>query len=196
MKETTPTMKDIDRLQRWLTLGANVGVLIGLVLVVVQINQNTRMARTAYKSEGNVVANQTWTNLMGDRPGDVIEKSIECPEELTYSDFMALDAFLFTAVNMLYRDYQLAQEGLFSESDWKRSIDTYVHWYLANPFGRAWWDEEAKGFFPQEFAAYIADRLDKVRGKDSRTYWRAIRARVIGGETAPPTVCQQGSPRP
>jgi len=24
MKETTPTMKDIDRLQRWLTLGANV----------------------------------------------------------------------------------------------------------------------------------------------------------------------------
>jgi len=66
----------------------------------------------------------------------------------------------------------------------------------ANPFGRAWWDEEAKGFFPQEFAAYVADRLDKVRGKDSRTYWRAIRARVTGVETAPPTVCQRGSPRP
>jgi hypothetical protein len=189
-KDSGATKKDTDRLHRWLTLGANVGVLIGLVLVIVQINQNTQMARTAYKNEGNVVANQAWVTLMGDRAGDVIEKSSECPDELTYSDFMALDAFLFTSINIIYRDFQLTQEGLFSESDWKQSVDTYVHWYLANPFGRAWWDEEAKGFFPDEFAAYVGNRLGTVSGKDSRTYWLAIRRRVTGREPAGrPTVC-------
>ena len=184
-------MSETDRLHRWLTLGANVGILIGLVLVIVQIRQSTQLARTTYQSEGNVVANQIWANLMGDRVGDVIEKSVECPNELTYSDFMALDAFLFTSINMLYRDYQLTQEGLFSEADWKRSVDTYVHWYLANPFGRAWWDEEAKGFFPEEFAAYVGKQLNEAPGRDSQTHWLAIRARVTGEKaTDRPGVCK------
>jgi hypothetical protein len=52
----------------------------------------------------------------------VIEKSIECPNELTYGDFMALDAFLFTGINMFFRDYQLAQEGFFFIS-----FDAWLH---------------------------------------------------------------------
>ena len=36
---------DTDRLNRWLTLGANLGVLCGLVLLVVEINQNSELTR-------------------------------------------------------------------------------------------------------------------------------------------------------
>lgn len=180
-----------SRLQGWITTTANVGVLIGLILVILQMNQSTQLARTAYKSEGNVVSNQIWANLMSDRATDVIEKSIECPKEMTYSDFMALDAFLFTSINMIFRDYQLMQEGLYSEADWQRSVDTYVHWYLANPFGKAWWEEEAKNFFPAEFSAYVAKQLNGVAGKDSQTIWLAIRSRVTGEEPAGrPGVCK------
>ena len=35
-----------DRLNRWLTLGANIGVLIGLLLLVVELNQNREMIRS------------------------------------------------------------------------------------------------------------------------------------------------------
>ena len=31
---------DTDRLNRWLTLGANIGVLIGIVLLVIEVRQN------------------------------------------------------------------------------------------------------------------------------------------------------------
>ena len=183
--------RNADRLQSWITTGANIGVLIGLILVIVQMNQSAQLARTAYKSEGNVVANQIWANLMSDRATDVIEKSVECPKELTYSDFMALDAFLFTSMNNIFRDYQLMQEGLYSESDWKRTVDAYAHWFLANPFGRAWWDEEAKNFFPEEFSAYVTKQLNEIAGKDSQTLWLAIRARVTGAEpTSRPGVCK------
>ena len=36
---------DTDRLNRWLTLGANFGVLVGLVVLIVEIGQNTEMMR-------------------------------------------------------------------------------------------------------------------------------------------------------
>lgn len=178
-------------LQSWITTSANIGVLFGLVLVILQMNQSTQLARTAYKSEGNVVSNQIWANLMSDRATDVIEKSIECPKEMTYSDFMALDAFLFTSMNMIFRDYQLMQEGLYSEADWKRTVDTYVHWYLANPFGKSWWDEEAKTFFPADFSTYVTKQLNEIAGKDSQTIWLAIRSRVTGtGPAGRPGVCK------
>lgn len=172
----------IDRLQRWLTLAANIGVLAGLLLVILEINQNTQLARAAYRSEGNVVTNQIWATVMGDRVADVLEKSVASPGEITHSDFIVLDAYLFPSLNMIYRDYQLAQEGLYEAADWKASVDLYVHWYLANPFGKAWWEEEAREFFPAEFATYVDRQLALATRRDHHAYWLAVRARLTETE--------------
>ncbi|NIM00825.1 MAG: hypothetical protein GTO30_18965 [Acidobacteria bacterium] len=181
-KATSQSTARIDRLQRWLTLAANLGVLAGLVLVILEINQNTQLARAAYRSEGNVVTNQIWATVMGDRVADVLEKSVASPEEITHSDFIVLDAYLFPSLNLIYRDYQLAQEGLYDTADWKASVDVYVHWYLANPFGRAWWDEEAREFFPAEFATYVDRQLALDSRRDHHGYWLAVRARLTEAE--------------
>ena len=114
---------------------------------------------------------------------------------MTYSDFMGLDAFLFTSLNMIYREYQLAQEGLYSDADWQATVDLYVRWYLSNRFGRAWWDEEARDFFPEQFGAYVQKLLDTGKRLDSQGHWLAIRARVIGDDSAPrPSVCATRGP--
>ena len=41
---------DSDRLNRWLTLAANLAVLVGLVFLVVEINQNNEMMRAQTRS--------------------------------------------------------------------------------------------------------------------------------------------------
>lgn len=41
---------DSDRLNRWLTLGANLAVLVGLVFLVIEINQNNDMMRAQTRS--------------------------------------------------------------------------------------------------------------------------------------------------
>lgn len=169
----------IDRLQRWLTLAANLGVLVGLVLVILEINQNTQLARAAYRSEGNIVMNQVWATVMGDGIAEVIEKSVVSPKEMTHRDFIAMDAYLFPSINMIYRDYQLAMEGLYTSADWKASVDLYVHWYLANPFGKAWWEEEAREFFPPEFSAYVDQQIALGGRRDHHTYWLDIRKRLM-----------------
>jgi len=40
-----------DRLNRWLTLGANLGVLVGIILLVVELNQNREMMRAQTRNE-------------------------------------------------------------------------------------------------------------------------------------------------
>lgn len=40
-----------DTLNRWLTLGANVGVLIGIVLLLIELNQNETMMRAQTRTE-------------------------------------------------------------------------------------------------------------------------------------------------
>jgi hypothetical protein len=42
---------DSDRLARWLTLGANLGVLVGLLLLIVELNQNREMMRAQIRHE-------------------------------------------------------------------------------------------------------------------------------------------------
>ena len=54
---------------------------------------------------------------------DAIAISIEHPEKMTYADFMAVDAWLYSSMNLFYRNYELAQEGLFSERDWQAGVE-------------------------------------------------------------------------
>ncbi len=134
-------------------------------------------------NDGNVVSNEIWANLMGQEPAATIAMASECPERMTYADFMAMDAFLFTSMNMLFRNYELAREGIFSQSEWKESVNAYAGWYLANPFGRAWWEEEARQFFAEEFAQHVDTQLQR-NVRDSKSYWSGIRVRLLGTESA------------
>jgi len=167
-----------------MTAIANVALLAGLLLVAYELNQTRSLARMELVNAGNVAENEIWANLMGEAPVDVIARAIECPEEMTYADYMVMDAFLYTSMNTVYRNYQLAVEGIFSTEEWQQSVETYGSWYLGNPFGRAWWQEEARNFFPTEFATYVDDQISS--GDDSYAYWRKVRSRLMGTEHAVP----------
>ncbi len=47
---------DTDRLNRWLTLGANIGVLVGFIFLIVEIRHTNDLARaSAYRSRGTEI---------------------------------------------------------------------------------------------------------------------------------------------
>ena len=119
----------------WLNILTNVALLAGMVLVAFEINQNSQLARTALVNEGNIASNAFWANLMGETPADVIAMAVQCPEAMSYSNFIAMDAYLFTGMNFLYRNFELAQEGIFTVEDWQESVEGYAAWYLGNRLG-------------------------------------------------------------
>lgn len=164
-------------LRSWLSLAANLAILAGLVLVAFELHQNSQLTRTALIAEGSALENQIWTPLLGEVPADVIARVAECPQQLTYADFTVLDAFLYMSFNDVYREYQLNQEGLFSEEEWKAEVDAYTHWFMGNDFGRAWWDVVGRYFFDAEFSAYVDEQLARD-GDDSYQSWLKVRARL------------------
>jgi len=55
---------DSDRVNRWLTLGANIGVLIGIILILAELNQNADLMRAQMtQARGDNVV-QTHRDLM------------------------------------------------------------------------------------------------------------------------------------
>jgi hypothetical protein len=37
---------DLDRINKWLSLGANIGIILGLVFLIAELNQNSDMMRS------------------------------------------------------------------------------------------------------------------------------------------------------
>jgi hypothetical protein len=167
-----------ENASRWLTLAANLAILAGLVLVAIELNQNSQLTRTALIAEGSALENQIWTPLATELPGEIIAKAVECPEKLTYADFLALDGFYYTSFNDVYREYELNREGLFTVEEWKAEVEAYAYWFLGNDFGRAWWEEVGKSFFEAEFSAYVDEQL-AGDGEDSFELWQKVRARLV-----------------
>ena len=95
----------------WLAVATNAAVFVGLVLVVLELNQNSELARVELINDGNAMENDLFLTLMESVPKDTIAKSIECPERLDLSDYIVLDSYLYTGMNLVYRNYEIAKEG-------------------------------------------------------------------------------------
>ena len=162
-----------SKITNWLSIATNLAVLAGLLLVVLELNQNASLARVALKNEGSVTENEVWQALMANAPNEVIAKSVECPERLTYADYIVLDSYLFTALNNVYRNYEMAKEELFTEKDWKSEVEGYAHWYLGDEFSRTYWEEVGKAYFDREFVEYVDLQLSK-EGVDMYGAWKKV----------------------
>jgi hypothetical protein len=58
-----------DKLTRWLTLLANLAVLAGIILVAIQIQQNTDITKAQMANEYYLLDAQLELAMMGDSPG-------------------------------------------------------------------------------------------------------------------------------
>jgi len=96
-----------DRLQ----LGASIGVIIGLLLVIYEIRENNRIAENQAAIDMNNLYGQ-WTTLMAD-PGmaDLIVRSIESPEVLTRTELYQLRGAYNTAAQAFRTNHFLWGSG-------------------------------------------------------------------------------------
>jgi len=175
------------RLGNILALGTNVAVIVGLFLVVMELNQNTELARIAMVNDGSLTENEVWIALMEQEPKDAIAKSFECPEKLVLADYVVLDSYLYAGMNLVYRNYELAREGFYSDEDWKSEVDNYAHWYLSGEFGKAYWDEVGRLYFDAEFTQYV-DSVLASPGENFDSVWKKIVSALPSKEGLEPLI--------
>lgn len=147
---------DTNNVNRWLTLAANVGVLGGLILVALQINQSTEIAKAQLANDYFLADMQIELAMMGDSPAKSWIKAVYSPDDLNQEDAAIVDRYFNFGLIQILRLQKMYELGLADE-DWEIRI-AYLDWHLGNEVGRRWWSHTKEGF-PEQFVRMIDDAL-------------------------------------
>jgi hypothetical protein len=157
---------DSDRLNKWMSVGANAGVLIGLALVIMQLNQNETLLRVQIMNQyydSYIAADSAFA---GDNVAEIFEKSMIEPENLSFADMRALESQTFSPMLRWINLYRLSESGIIDDSEWRRQVKADAGYYLGTPYGRAWWEFQSTeedimdSFLPAELREYVNAQLE------------------------------------
>ena len=124
-------------MNRWLGFVANMGVVLGLVLVAYQINQEAELTKIQLFSEATSSRKEFNQAMMGSDPMEIVAKSIERPHELTLAELQVMDMYLISALNELRRLEQLREAGLAVDAE----VEGFHVFYFGSNFVQAWFRE-------------------------------------------------------
>ena len=162
---------DTDKVNRGLTLAANVGVIGGLILVAFQINQNTQITRAQITNDYYLADMQLELAMMGDDPASSWTKAVYTPNELTNEDAAVVDRYFNFGLVQIQRLQKMHELGLADE-DWESRIG-YLGWHFGNEVGRRWWTYSKEGF-PDDFVQTVDEVLTIGEYRDNQDLLDAL----------------------
>ena len=173
--EAIPSRTRTERLNQWLTLGANIGVLLGLVILIVEVRQNAALSRAAMEQQKNDVLAQIEFNIAKPEISEVWIKSIRHPEDLTEPEMRTMDAILVALMLQWDHRFQMEAAGLASREEARQHVLNSARYYFGSRFAKHWWSLQAPGWegTPMMEVAgpiveatdenFLADYLDKLK---------------------------------
>ena len=151
-----------DKVNTWLSLGANIGVVIGLMLLIVEIGQNTEMMRAQInQSRTDTALYQQYSMSDTDYVAPIIAK-IRRGEQLSDEELIRYDARM-RAFNR-NQDNNLWQynQGYLGDNI-PRSVRGGVRSVIGeSKLGIATWDEQ-KYSYTDEYAAFVEEAIKDLR---------------------------------
>jgi len=149
-----------NRVGGWLQIAGNIGIIAGLILVALQMQQNSDLLATQLIYMESERQLNLETAMMGEDPSDVWAKSMENPSELTLREERILDAYLYIQIEQWRALYQLSATGLI-EDEWKDRVEMDVEYVLNNSRGREYW-QFIREKMPDELVRFIDDLLRTI----------------------------------
>lgn len=135
-----------DRLNRWLTLGANLGVLVGLIILIVEVHQNASLTRLSIEISKNALAADIELSLAQPEQAQIWVKSYMAPEQMNDVELRVVESY-FVAFMMQW-DYmlQMVRSGLITRAEAERHIRNVAPFVFGSRFGKLWFSEEVAGW--------------------------------------------------
>ena len=122
----------------WLQIFGNLGLLIGLILVALQINQATYLVQSQLVSDQYSDRMNARGVMMGEKPADAFAKAVVDPELLTDAELVVMDAWMAREISYWARVKILSDTGVYPAVIWEQHR-TEADYALASKFGRTWW---------------------------------------------------------
>ncbi len=104
---------DSDRLNRWMTLAANLGVLAGIFLLLVELRQNTESTELQAAQSYVAVAHELDFRLVDDP--SLIALLLSSPAERTPEEMLRRDRWYFGALRTWENGHYLHSRGVLDD---------------------------------------------------------------------------------
>jgi len=145
---------DADKINRWLTLGANLAVLASIVFLAVEIRQNTEMTR-AQMTQGRTQNAMYLAEIIvsSEYIPDIYVK-LDKGEELTPAEVIRFRVLLRALLRNQDNNIQQYNQGLLGDH-MPRAVRAVVRSVIIDdPEGRAFW-ERGKQSFSDDFISFV-----------------------------------------
>ena len=164
------------KLSNWLQISANIGIVFGLLLVGVQLKQNSDLMKTQLLYEESYRSTELETRVVGENAAEVWARSITDPKSLSLADQRIMEALLWSFTEQLRATRMLADLGLLDDEEWRGRVESDTAFYLANEYGVAWWTNFGlnNSSLPDDLKAAINARLSDVDYDFTVDYFRAV----------------------
>jgi hypothetical protein len=150
---------DGQKIGSWFQIASNIGILGGLILVGIQLHQNSEILKTQVMTdESRRIVEKEWV-LIGEEGARVWAKSIEHPNDLNLQEHRIMDSILWTGLENFRHAHRLATQGLV-DIDWRSRVSDESAFFFGNPYGRGWWMNMRNSGIPQDLEDAIVEALE------------------------------------
>ena len=149
-----------DKVNRWLTLGANIGVLIGIILLVIELDQNREMVRAQTRNDISQQIESRLLTLASNSQLTNVTRRAAAGEELSADE--ERQAYLYTSANLrgwenMHYQYR---HGMFDEVEFKAEKTAWRFLINSNKLFPRVWCPTRQNYSP-DFVAEIESIFDK-----------------------------------
>ena len=162
--EAAPARSRTERLNQWLTLAANLGVLLGLIVLIVEVRQNAALTRAAMDQQKNDFLAQIEFNIARPEMSAIWVKAIRTPEALSDTENQAVGSVLVAIMLQWDQMFMMRDAGLISDERVRQHIANTAPFYFGSRYAKHWWALQAPGWegtAMQRDAAPIIAALDE-----------------------------------
>jgi hypothetical protein len=168
-----------NTVNRALTLGANIGVVLGLIILIAQLRQNAALTRLSMEaSKDNLLATIELNLASADKAAAWV-KSYQAPDEMTDVEIRMVESHLVAL--MLQWDYlfQMEARGLIPRAEVENHVRNTAPFYFGSRFGKAWFRGEAPGWQGTRMMAVAGPIVSGLPDDFMKTHYASLRAGAL-----------------
>lgn len=129
---------NIEKISSWLQVTANIGILGGLILVGLQLQQNSEILQAQMMSAESQSLIGQEMQIIGEHGATAWVAAMSDPTNVTAEQHRIMEAIFWSAVESWRHVEQLDKLGL-AEVDARGRVQDEAPWYFGNTYGQAWW---------------------------------------------------------
>ena len=143
-----------------LAIVANVGVIIGIVFVWMELRHNqTQLAADVEMSLAASYQTALGRTIENDKVADLMMLAYQDPTSLSPRDYTQLMAIHAEWMSIVYATYVLWRDGAISEESWQMHSNYYLEFLRTEWLQNFWRGMHHEGMYPEKFMGDLEARF-------------------------------------